>query len=167
MHEDRPVRDAAVAEDRSVRRYAWNAQASADLIAHPVGELDGLSSRNDGQLRRGAEGPVGLSPEDPHPLPHPNGVDPLADRLDHAGSIAVGDHPGKRHLRPQPAATFLGVAGVDRRQSDPHTNLALTGFGRRHLSDLEDLVRTPCRSYQTARTGPCPPRRGTAQPSRQ
>jgi hypothetical protein len=65
------------------------------------------------QLRRGAEGSVGLRAEHPHALADAPRIDPsptksITRRRHYAGS------PEKRHLGAEPFAPLLGLTGITR-----------------------------------------------------
>ena len=55
VYEDGLAGDGTVGEDRAVGGDAGDPEAGAELVAHRVGELDGLLGGHNGELRRRAE----------------------------------------------------------------------------------------------------------------
>ena len=141
VDEDRRAFDRPVAEDGAMGGDAGNAQTRAHLVADVVGERDRLVGGHHGELRGGAEGPVGLGAVDPDALSGPGRVDAVADRVDDARPVAVRDHPRIRHPVADPVAALLRVPGVDARDSDADANLARSRLGVGHLADLQHLRR--------------------------
>ena len=81
----------AAAKHRVRRRQARNAKCCAGVKAHTLGQGHGLSRRQGDILSRSAMGALPLAVPDPDPLADARGVNTVADRLNHAGAVGVGD----------------------------------------------------------------------------
>jgi hypothetical protein len=151
VHEHRQASHRAVREHGAMSRDPGNTETRANRLTHAVRKSDRLTVRNDRQLRRGAERPVGLRAEHPHALANATRIDTLTYGLDRASAVTVRDHPRERHRRTAPSAPLLRVTGIHSRLRGPNAHLASTRLGRTKLTDLEHLTRrTPCRSYHAA-----------------
>lgn len=139
VDQDQLAADRAVGEDGAVGGDAGDAEARAQLVTEVVGQECGLVVGYDGVLGGGAEGAVGLGAVYPDPLSHAVDVDPVAHRVDDSRGVAVRDHPREGHGRAEPAAPFLGVAGVDARDGDADADLAGAGDGIREFTDVQDI----------------------------
>ncbi len=131
--------DRAVGEDGAVGGDAGDAEARPQLVTEVVGQRCGLVVGYDGVLGGGAEGAVGLGAVYPDPLSDAVDVDLGAHGVDDSGGVAVRDHPREGHGRAEPAAPFLGVAGVDARDGDADADLAGAGDGIREFADVQDI----------------------------
>ena len=135
----------ALAVDRAVGEYgamggdAGDAQARADLVADRIGQGYGLRGRDDDELGRGAERPVGLGAVDPDAFAFALRSDAVAYRVDPPGAVAVRDDAWVGQSGGLPVAALLRVAGVDPRERELDAHLA----GRRsrvgHLPDLQHI----------------------------
>jgi hypothetical protein len=153
VHEHRQASHRAVREHGTMSRDAGNTETRANRLTHAVRKSDRLTVRNDRQLRRAAERPVGLHAEHPHALANATRIDTLTYGRDHASAVTVRDYPRERHRRTEPSAPLLRVTGIHSRSTRPNAHLASTRLGRTKLTDLEQLTR---------RTLPLVPRCGSA-----
>lgn len=153
MNEDRRALDRSVAEDSAVGGDPRDAKARSDLVRDAIGQLDGVILGHDGELRGGAEGPIGLGAVDPDALSDAAPGDAVADRVDDARAITVRDHTRVRHPVANPVAALLRITRIDARNRNPDPYLTRARLRIRHLADFEH-VRSGSRSFVPSREHP-------------
>jgi hypothetical protein len=149
-----------------VRGEEGDAERRAQLEGRFGPEQYGLPGRDDGELGGRPEGAlIGRLP-DPHPFTDEHRVDALADGVDRAGAVLVGDLAVRPRIGGAPR---LPVGRVHPGERDTHADLAVAGLGNRAVDQLEDvgtaglavgdgshdgLLPAPGRATQ-ARASPC------------
>ena len=90
---------------------------------------------------RGAEGAaVALAVEEPDPLTDLKPRHAVADLIDDAGAVAVGDHARIFH-RAIAAGAAADIGGIDAGGLEPDADFARSGLRRRHLAEGQDIGR--------------------------
>ena len=110
----------------AVRGHGRDAQAGGDVEPDAFGQRNRTVCGQDGVFLRSAGGTFMGGEEDPHPVPHPEAGNALADGVDNSGSVLVGHHLIKRDTG---ACTGFPVGGIHPGDgdADPH----FTGSGLR------------------------------------
>src|SRR4051812_10763742 len=124
-------------------RDPGDAQTGTELIADLIRERDGLTGRHDRELRGSAESPVRLGAIHPDALADATTLDTIADSVDDASAVAMGNHARVRHAIPHPVAPLLRVARVDGRERHADPDLPPPRNRVGHLADLQHLSRAP------------------------
>ena len=113
---------------------------------YSVGQSDRLLGRQRDGAGRRPEGALPLRVPDPDPLAEARRVDARPDPVDHAGAVAVRDHPRGQHRAR--ARAGLPVGGVHARGVNVHPHLARAGLRVRHLAET-GAPRGPDRCART------------------
>lgn len=101
--------------DRSVSGDSGNAETSALLERHGVGQWGCSVQRNHGVLGGGAKRTIGLRSVAPYAAPQPFGWDSVTYLVHHSGAIAMGNDPRVRHAISEGILPLLDVARIDAR----------------------------------------------------
>src|SRR6266567_1840883 len=79
---------------------------------------------------------------DPDPLANPTGIDAVADSVDLASTVLVGNHERKWHLLAWAVRPGLPVGRVHTRDADTHSDFARRRLRSGQVNDLQDVCRT-------------------------
>lgn len=141
LHQDDFPRHRAGHVNRPMSGDRRDAQTGPLLERDARGQRHRLFGWNHRELGRRPKGPIGLRAVAPDALPDPILRDALANRVDHARAIAVGDDPREGHAVAKGVLSFLDVAWIDARCPETNPNLAGLRLRVSHLADGQDGAR--------------------------
>ena len=124
-----------------VRGHARDAEARTLDEARVVRQFRNEVCVERDVFSRGAEqAPAALAVVEPHAAPQPRGIDPVADFIDDAAAVAVGNDQRTFHGVGAPDAA-VAVGGIHARSVQAHAHLAGRRMRRRLLAELHDFGR--------------------------
>ena len=112
MDQDRLAFLRSVAKDGTMRGDARDPETGSHLVAYLARKRYGLFGRDDSELRRGPERPIGLRPVDPDALADSLSIDAAADQVNDARAVTVGNDAWEGHPVAHPIGPFLVVPRV-------------------------------------------------------